>query len=411
MAENVINTRIQLKNDTETNWELTPNFVPKLGEAIIYNTDTNNTKPRIKIGDGSTTIANLPFITAEITYNSFTGNPTANQTPSFGDTVTISQILQSTSGQVSGTNRTITIPNTLVSSTSAGLAPQGTAVSTQSQTTKFLREDGSWAAPSYSSGGTDENVKQEKTSSSDSNTYELLFASTSTDATVTSYAKKYYGLSFTPSTGVLYAGKFNGLTLTSASTGFTIAGGTTSKTLTVGSDYTLAAACAKAVDTSISAGSSSVNLPTSAAVATFVEGKGYKTTDANVTQTATTTSAAYELLFSNTADNTTRTEGTRKTSTLTYNPSTKALATGGSVNGLTLTAATTGFTIAGGTTSKTLTVSETYTLAAACAKSVDSSVSSSSSNLPTSAAVYSYVNSAMPSFTAITSAEIDAIVV
>ena len=41
--------------------------------------------------------------------------------------------------------------------------------------------------------------------------------------------------------------------------------------------YTLAAACAKAVDTSISASSTSANLPTSAAVATFVEGKGYIT--------------------------------------------------------------------------------------------------------------------------------------
>ena len=36
-----------------------------------------------------------------------------------------------------------------VSSTSAGVAPKGAAVSTQSQTTKFLREDGTWAAPSY----------------------------------------------------------------------------------------------------------------------------------------------------------------------------------------------------------------------------------------------------------------------
>ena len=58
--------------------------------------------------------------------------------------------------------------------------------------------------------------------------------------------------------------------------------------------------------------------------------------DTNVTQTATTTNATYEVLFSATADNTTRTEGARKTSTLTYNPSTKALVTGGTVNGYTL---------------------------------------------------------------------------
>ena len=46
-----------------------------------------------------------------------------------------------------------------------------------------------------------------------------------------------------------------------------------------------------------------------------------------VTQTATTTSAAYEVLFSGTADNTTRTEGARKNSNLTFNPSTGVLTT------------------------------------------------------------------------------------
>ena len=63
--------------------------------------------------------------------------------------------------------------------------------------------------------------------------------------------------------------------------------------------------------------------------------------DANnkVTQTGTTTSAAYEILFSETATNDTKTEGAKKTSTLTYNPSTKALVTGGTINGYTLAAA------------------------------------------------------------------------
>ena len=36
-----------------------------------------------------------------------------------------------------------------VSSSSAGVAPKGAAVSSQSQSTKFLREDGTWAVPSY----------------------------------------------------------------------------------------------------------------------------------------------------------------------------------------------------------------------------------------------------------------------
>ena len=36
-----------------------------------------------------------------------------------------------------------------VSSSSAGVVPKGTTVSSQSQSTKFLREDGTWAVPSY----------------------------------------------------------------------------------------------------------------------------------------------------------------------------------------------------------------------------------------------------------------------
>ena len=45
-------------------------------------------------------------------------------------------------------------------------------------------------------------------------------------------------------------------------------------------------------------------------------------TDVNVTQTATTTNSDYEVLFSGTADNTTRTEGARKNTNLKFNPST-----------------------------------------------------------------------------------------
>lgn len=45
-------------------------------------------------------------------------------------------------------------------------------------------------------------------------------------------------------------------------------------------------------------------------------------TDTKVTQTATTTNANYEVLFGETADNTTRTEGARKNSNLKFNPST-----------------------------------------------------------------------------------------
>lgn len=48
-------------------------------------------------------------------------------------------------------------------------------------------------------------------------------------------------------------------------------------------------------------------------------------TDTKVAQTNTSANAAYRLLFSGTADNTTRTEGARKSGNLTYNPSTQTL--------------------------------------------------------------------------------------
>ena len=59
-------------------------------------------------------------------------------------------------------------------------------------------------------------------------------------------------------------------------------------------------------------------------------GTSPKFTDASVTQTATTTDANYEILFSATADNTTRTEGARKTTTLRFNPNKGALMEGDS---------------------------------------------------------------------------------
>ena len=57
------------------------------------------------------------------------------------------------------------------------------------------------------------------------------------------------------------------------------------------------AAADKGVDTSISAASTSTNLPTSKAVADFVEGKGYKTTDNNTTYTfaSGTTKGAFSV--------------------------------------------------------------------------------------------------------------------
>ena len=73
MANNTIKTRIQLKCDTERNWNQALNFIPRKGEAIIYSAETVNDQlpngrnsplpfSRLKIGDGNTPVNNLPFI-------------------------------------------------------------------------------------------------------------------------------------------------------------------------------------------------------------------------------------------------------------------------------------------------------------------------------------------------------------
>ena len=60
--EKQLNTRHLQKYDIESNWNSTPDFIPKAGEVIIYSPDENTSYPRMKIGNGTTTIANLPFV-------------------------------------------------------------------------------------------------------------------------------------------------------------------------------------------------------------------------------------------------------------------------------------------------------------------------------------------------------------
>ena len=61
--EKNINSRIQHKHDIEANWLKASNFIPKIGEIIIYDPDENYPFSRVKIGDGNTNVNNLPLIT------------------------------------------------------------------------------------------------------------------------------------------------------------------------------------------------------------------------------------------------------------------------------------------------------------------------------------------------------------
>ena len=62
MAEKNIKSRIVLKHDVESNWQLATGFTPLKGEVVIYDVDSTHSYERIKIGDGVQNVNNLPFV-------------------------------------------------------------------------------------------------------------------------------------------------------------------------------------------------------------------------------------------------------------------------------------------------------------------------------------------------------------
>lgn len=68
VSNNTIKTRIRLKSDTEANWNKagprdgSNGFVPLAGELIVYSADAAHPFSRLKVGDGSTNVTELPFI-------------------------------------------------------------------------------------------------------------------------------------------------------------------------------------------------------------------------------------------------------------------------------------------------------------------------------------------------------------
>lgn len=83
-----------------------------------------------------TTIANTDRYVNSASFTDNTSNSTDNP-------------VKMTLTRAGSDSATVTANIPKVSSTSAGVAPKGATVSSQSQSTKFLREDGTWAAPSY----------------------------------------------------------------------------------------------------------------------------------------------------------------------------------------------------------------------------------------------------------------------
>ena len=359
------------------------------GDQIIIN---DNSASKITNGptfDGSTTTTALTPKGTWETFSKFSGSYN-----DLSDKPTIP----------TDTNTTYTLSNALAShkfteTLTAGGSGSGTSTATMefvAGTGITLTDDTTNKKITIACSVTDTDTKVKLTSKSDSVAYKVALGPSSITSG-TAY-EEYYStnLTYNPSTKAL-------------STGGAING------------YTLAAASAKAVDTSISAGSSSANLPTSAAVATFVEGKGY-ITDAGVTK-ITTTAGTHTAITNSTGavsfnvptktshltndsgyvtTDTKNTAGSTDSSSKlfligatsqaanpqTYSQDTAYVGTDGHLYSNSIQVVN-----LSGSQALTNKTYNGYTLAAACAKGVDTSISSASStNLPTTAAVTAYTD-------------------
>lgn len=58
---NKLNIRLVHTHDTASKWDNLTEFIPCKGEIIVYDVDNTHTYERFKIGDGVTSIKDLPF--------------------------------------------------------------------------------------------------------------------------------------------------------------------------------------------------------------------------------------------------------------------------------------------------------------------------------------------------------------
>ena len=216
--------------------------------------------------------SNAVFTDNNTTYTFANGTNGFTVTPSGGSAQTVT-VTPSISNNVTGSGTS----GYLTKFNGANTITNGPALG--SDTTKFLRNDGTWASPAA---GSDVNVTQTATSTSAN--YEVLFSGTADNTTRTEGARKNNNLTFNPSTGNLQATQLNG-----------------------------------------------VNVGNSPAF-----------TDTKVMQTGdSATNADFPVLFAGTADATTRTEGAKKSARIVYNPYSSFLRFKGS-NGISYTDISTG---------------------------------------------------------------------
>ena len=175
MSDNILNVRIQEKYDTESNWSSKNPLLLK-GEIAISSDKNNN----YKVGNGVDNWNSLSYVLSAIDNNptllwgtkskvasvgasdihvTMPANPNTDRyvnSASFADdsTNTAASPVKMTLTRAGSDSVSVTANIPKVTSSSAGVAPKGAAVNSQSQSTKFLREDGTWAAPSYTTNTT-----------------------------------------------------------------------------------------------------------------------------------------------------------------------------------------------------------------------------------------------------------------
>lgn len=238
--------------------------------------------------------------------NGFTVTPsggsaqTVTVTPSITNNVTGS----GTSGYIAKFNGSNTITN-------------GPAIG--SGTTKYLREDGTWQTPPSSSGTT-------YTIGTSGNNITLTPSSGSVQSITAPYATSAgSAVSATSATSATTASKLGSSNVGSATNPIYLNGGTAtactySLNKTVPSDAVF-------TDTTYSSlpaasGGTDVSLVTTGEKYTWNNG----CTDTKVTQTAdNSTNSDFPILFAGTADDTTRTEGAKKSARIAYNPKSSSL--------------------------------------------------------------------------------------
>ena len=171
--------------------------------------DTN--KPVYFKADGTPAAINYTIATSVPSGAVFTDRYVNSAAFTDDSTNTVASPVKMTLTRAGSDTATVTASIPKVSSSSAGVAPKGAAVSSQNQSTKFLREDGTWAAPSYTvNTNTDTLVKQ--TAKSDNKNYKILFTTSDSPTSGNANEAAYdTNITINPSTHTLTAVNLKGI--------------------------------------------------------------------------------------------------------------------------------------------------------------------------------------------------------